>query len=455
MTDRLRGLSLRVAVLVAAVVAAVCVPGGAALASWTVTGTGQAVAAAASLGAPTAPQVKQSGGSAVVSWGAPTGSGGAAADGYVVRRYPGVLGPVGPATVVCQTGPATRTCTDPAPPAAGSSYVVSARLSGWETAASWVAHTPDTTAPTTTATPPAANGRGWVTTTPVTVTLTATDGPAGAASGVASVSYRVDGGLVTTQAGATAAVPIAQQGTVQLDYWATDAVGNVEATRSLQLHVDSVAPTTPANLRISSDTGASGTDFVTSATQQTVTGTAEPGSTVELSYRGSVVGTATTAADGTFRVGPQPVVAGSFPMSVRSIDPAGNGSGSATFTLVVDTTAPAPAITFPLDAGSYTSSTWAKGCAATGLCGTASDAGSGVNAVLYELRDVTAGTCWNGSSFGAAACSTLRTATGTSPWAVPVAYASLPRSTNLQLSVYVDDLAGNRSALLKRTFQVK
>ena len=47
------------------------------------------------------------------------------------------------------------------------------------------------------------------------------------------------------------------------------------------------------------------------------------------------------------------------------------------------------------------------------------------------------------------------TATGTSAWAVPVAYASLPRSKNLQLSVYVVDLAGNRSALLKRTFQVK
>jgi large repetitive protein len=272
---------------------------------------------------------------------------------------------------------------------------------------------------------------------------------------VASISYRVDGGLVTTQVGATAVVPIVQQGTVQLDYWATDAVGNVETTRSLQLRVDSVAPTTPANLRISSDTGASGTDFVTSATQQTVTGTAEPGSTVELSYRGSVVGTATTAADGTFRVGPQPVVAGSFPMSVRSIDPAGNGSGGATVTLVVDTTAPAPAITFPLDAGSYTSSTWAKGCPVTGLCGTASDTGSGVSAVLYELRNVTAGTCWNGSSFSAAPCGTLRSATGTSSWAVPVAYASLPRSKNLQLSVYVDDLAGNRSALLERTFRVK
>jgi hypothetical protein len=39
-----------------------------------------------------------------------------------------------------------------------------------------------------------------------------------------------------------------------------------------------------------------------------------------------VVGTATTAADGTFRVGPQPVFAGSSPMSVRSIDLAGNRS---------------------------------------------------------------------------------------------------------------------------------
>jgi hypothetical protein len=90
------------------------------------------------------------------------------------------------------------------------------------------------------------------------------------------------------------------------------------------------------------------------------------------------------------------------------------------------------------------------------VAGTACDAGSGVGAVPYELRSVSAGTCWNGSSFSAAACSTLRaaTATGTWAWAVPVAYASPPRSKNLQLSVYVDDRAGNRSPLLQRTFQV-
>lgn len=453
MTARLHGLVLRVGVLLVAVVVAVSAPSGAALASWTVTGTGQPAAAAASLGAPASPQVRQSGGLAVVSWGAPTGPGSTAVDGYVVRRYAGILGAVGVSTLVCQTGPAARTCTDPSPPPAGSSYVVSDRLSGWETAAPWVALTPDTTPPTTAASAPAANSRGWMTTTPVVVTLTATDGPAGGASGVASISYQVDAGLVTTQTGATAIVPITQQGTVHLDYWATDAMGNVEATRSLQLRVDSVAPTTPANLRISSDTGASGTDFVTSATQQTVSGTAEPGSTVELSYQGSVVGTATTAADGTFRVGPQPV-AGSYPMSVRSIDPAGNGSRSATFTLVVDTTAPDPAVTFPLEGGSYTSSTWAKGCLVAGLCGTASDTGSGVSAVSYELRNVTAGTCWNGTAFSTSACSTLGTATGTSAWSVPIAYTAL-KGTSLRLSVYADDLAGNRSTALVRTFQVK
>ena len=456
MTARLHRLGPRVAVLVAALVVGLFVSTGAAVASWTVTGNGAVVVAATSLAAPTSPQVEQSGTSAVVSWSGPGGAAGAVLEGYVVRRYPGVLGAIGTGTVVCQTGPQPRTCTDPSPPATGSSYVVSARRGAWETAATAVPFTLDPAPPSTVATTsPSANSRGWITTTPALVTLTATDGPAGSASGVASVSYRVNGGPVTTTAGATVAVPVGQQGTVQLDYWATDAAGNVESTRSLQLRVDSVAPATPGSLRISNDSGASTSDLVTDATQQTFTGTAEKGSTVELSYRGVVAGTTTAADDGTWLIGPQQVAVGSFPVSVRSIDPAGNTSSSATSTLLVDATAPVPTITFPVSGGSYTSSTWPKGCPVAGLCGTASDAGSGVSAVSYELRSVSAGTCWNGTGFSTGACGSFRTATGTSSWTVPVGYAAVPKGKSLRLTVYVDDVAGNRSAALVSTFTVK
>jgi hypothetical protein len=414
------------------------------------------VAAATTLGTPVSPRVTQLGASAVVSWTAPSGA--TPVDGYVVRRYLGILGAVGAGTVVCQVGSETRSCTDLSLLSGGSSYVVSARRAGWETAAAAVTLTPDTTAPVTSATTaPTPNGRGWITALPVKLTLTATDTPAGgteSSSGVAGISYRVAGGSVMTQGGSTATVTVLQQGSVQVDYWGTDAAGNVESTRSVQLKIDSVAPAAPSSLRISSDTGASATDLVTSTTQQAFTGTAEPGSTVELSYQGAVTSTTTAAVDGTFRIGPQQVAAGSYPMSVHSVDPAGNTSVDVPFTLVVDGTAPVPVVTFPVDDGSYSSTTWPKGCVVAGLCGTASDAGSSVTAVSYELRNVAAGTCWSGSGFTAPACASLRSATGTSSWAVPVTYSALPRNKSLRLSVYADDLAGNRSTVLTRTFQV-
>jgi hypothetical protein len=91
----------------------------------------------------------------------------------------------------------------------------------------------DKTAPTASDNAPTT----WQKTT-VTVTLSASD----ARSGIASVSYRVDSGVWTTGT----SVSVSGDGVHTLEYYATDKAGNVSASRSKQVSVDSVGPTTYA-----------------------------------------------------------------------------------------------------------------------------------------------------------------------------------------------------------------
>ena len=100
----------------------------------------------------------------------------------------------------------------------------------------------DTTAPTTTLTIPNADGKDdWYTTRP-TFTLAATD----AGSGVASTEYRIAGEeqWTTYQIG----VPVTGEGSTAVEYRSTDAAGNVEATKSQTIKVDTVDPTVSAKV---------------------------------------------------------------------------------------------------------------------------------------------------------------------------------------------------------------
>ena len=76
---------------------------------------------------------------------------------------------------------------------------------------------------------------GWSSKT-VTVTLTAHD----AGSGVSDTRYRLDGGAWTTGTSAT----VSGDGIHALDYRSTDNAGNVEATKSVPVKIDTVAPVT-------------------------------------------------------------------------------------------------------------------------------------------------------------------------------------------------------------------
>jgi peptidoglycan/xylan/chitin deacetylase (PgdA/CDA1 family) len=81
---------------------------------------------------------------------------------------------------------------------------------------------------------------------PVSVTLSATD----AASGVAAIRYTTDGSTPTTSS-TTYTGPFAVTTTTSINYRAWDVAGNVEATKTQLIQVDTVAPTvtitSPAN----------------------------------------------------------------------------------------------------------------------------------------------------------------------------------------------------------------
>src|SRR6185437_11209522 len=52
----------------------------------------------------------------------------------------------------------------------------------------------------------------------------------------------------------------------------------------------------------------------------------------------------------------------------------------------VDTTAPSSTVAFPAASGSYNSAGWNAGCTPSGICGSASDVGSGVQKVELSIR---------------------------------------------------------------------
>ena len=120
----------------------------------------------------------------------------------------------------------------------------------------------DKTPPTTTAT--GATPNGWYD-NGVTIRLTATDNVGG--SGVASITYSVDGGAPVTVKGSTATVTISAEsadddhygdydrdgadegsrdGAHVVAYYATDSAGNAEAAQALRFNIDTQKPATKA-----------------------------------------------------------------------------------------------------------------------------------------------------------------------------------------------------------------
>jgi photosystem II stability/assembly factor-like uncharacterized protein len=212
----------------------------------------------------------------------------------------------------------------------------------------------DTSKPATTDNAPAAWQKSAV-----TVALTAGDGSD--SSGVATVSYRVDGG--TLQTGTSVSVPApaggGNDGTHTVTYYATDAVGNVEDTKSCTVKIDTTAPALSDN----APTGWQGSD---QTVHLTATDAASGVGAVTYSVDGAQTQTGTTVSvtgDGTHTV------------TYRAVDVAGNTATDKTATVKIDKTAPATTDNAP--------AAWSKSDVTVTLSG--SDASSGVATTSYRI----------------------------------------------------------------------
>ncbi len=130
-----------------------------------------------------------------------------------------------------------------------------------------------------------------------------------------------------------------------------------------------------------------------------------------------------------------------YTVHVVATDNAGNVETSSIWTFKYDTTAPASTLTFPAAAGNYDAAGWAAGCATAGLCGSASDATGGVANVQVSVKRNSDNTYWNGTAFSGAS-ENLRGATGTTSWSYGVAASNLADGM-YTVHVVATDTAGN------------
>lgn len=429
-----------VALIAAAFATLVVLQPQTASAAWAATGTGSASAAATFVNRAAAPTATQVGSSVRLDWGAVSLNQGTPATGYTVLRH-SALGVVTP---ICTTVEPTRSCTDSVPLQSAVQYGLVARYQSWTGQESPLTPFSLDVAPpvTTLSSNPAPNGAGW-NKTAVTITLTAAD-----SAGVASITYRIGAGSPVTVAGSSTSFGVSAQGSTTITYSATDTYGNVEATKSSTVKIDTAAPATPTiNNAISNDSGTPG-DRVTNVASQTLTGTAEAGSTVTISRGGATVASVLAAANGTYSV-PVTLVEGINALTAVATDPAGNASTpSGAVSVTLDTVLPVLTITDPRSGVTYKNGgqgadAWTATCAGTpGACGTAFDSGSGVTSVTLVLRDTTANTCWTGTGTTYATCGSQLAVTGTTNWSKGIAF-QVVNSHILLLTITVTDLAGN------------
>ena len=204
---------------------------------------------------------------------------------------------------------------------------------------------------------------------------------------------------------ATVTVPAATisaqgQGTFDVTARLTDAAGNAGATSgAFPVTVDAAAPTaTVAITAIATDSGTSSSDYVTSDTTLTVSGTHGPlgsGEKVQVSSDGGASWADVTSTASTWSYTDPTAHGTSFTYQARIVDAAGNvGANTASQAVTVDTAAPAaPSITsIPESGGGINAIEASNGTpVVVGLSGTGAAAGDtltvnwGGQTVAYTL----------------------------------------------------------------------
>ena len=318
--------------------------GTAAMAFWSAGWGGSGSASSGSMSAPTNVFASSPGGDTVaVSWEAATLGNGQPVDGYYVTRVKDSDGTSSAACGTSDSSPTTSlSCDDLAVADGNYHYTVTAQHGSW-TATSAASVSVNVTAgrPTVTVTSisPTPNANGYNNTTPVVVNLSASD-----ASGIASITYRINAGAPVTVAAATAAVSVPGNGIHTVTFSAKDNTGVDSLDQYQTVRIDTVLPG-----------GSAGTHadrrqrhwFLQHRPDQqrqhphVLPGLRKPEAPSRCTAAGSQWARPSSAADGTYTVTASALTAGTKTITVRNTDLAGNlGPASPTTTMTLDYTAP-------------------------------------------------------------------------------------------------------------------
>ena len=220
---------------------------------------------------------------------------------------------------------------------------------------------------------------------------------------------------------------------------ATDIAGNAEAPSTRTFTVDLTAPQTTIDSNPANPTSSTSADFTFSSS--------EGGSTYECRIDGGAWGACTSPHNYTT------LADGSHTFDVRATDAVGNTDATpASYTWLVDTTAPSSTAVFPTASGSYTAAEWNAGCATSGLCGTYGDgSGSGVAEVEISIRQGS-GDYWNGTAFASATEVWNDATLAAGNWSLAFPAASLPADGSYTVRVRARDAVANTETPSIRTF---
>ncbi|MDN4983836.1 Ig-like domain-containing protein [Bradyrhizobium sp. WYCCWR 13022] len=233
---------------------------------------------------------------------------------------------------------------------------------GNATAGTGHSYTLDTSAPTAVATVTALNSDSGSSSSDF-ITGVASQTVSGTYSGTLgsgeTIQVSADGGTawvtatenISTNTWSAPGVTLLAAGTT-LSVRTIDLAGNVAAGTSHSYTLDTTAPTAVATVTtLSSDSGSSSSDFVTSVASQTVSGTYSgtlgSGETVQISADGGATWVTATAntSNNTWSAAGVTLLAAGTTLSVRTIDLAGNSTAGTGHSYTLDTTAPAAVAT--------------------------------------------------------------------------------------------------------------
>ena len=196
---------------------------------------------------------------------------------------------------------------------------------------------PDTTPPATAISCNSATcASGWYKTSPVTVSLSATDT---GGSGVATTSYTTDGTDPRTSPTAityTAPFPVSQ--TTMVSFASTDVAGNTEQPKSQLIQIDSAAPTVSITAPPDASSFKRGTRVtVSGSATDSGTGTGAPSGVARVVFilDGTTTLSTVTASPYQFSWNTRKTSFGQHTLTAVSTDVAGNSATSAPITVTI------------------------------------------------------------------------------------------------------------------------